>query len=79
MSLAGRGRRSDKDAEHQPSEHAPPEENRGLGNRMARFSKVARVASDVGIDIHSLATHEQSRETQRRGTVIDVPVSDSTY
>ncbi len=65
-------------AKHLISEHAPPEENRGLGNRVARFSKVVRVASDVGIDIHSLATHEQSRIMQRRGTLSVLLASDNT-
>ena len=55
-------------AKHKLFEHAPPEENYGPGNRVAIFSKVVRVANDDGIDIDSLATYEQSRETQGRGT-----------
>ena len=55
-------------AKHLLFEHAPPEENRGIGYRVARFSKVAKDASNVEIGILSLSTNEQSRETQRRSS-----------
>ncbi|MCK5038073.1 MAG: hypothetical protein KAS16_03140, partial [Thermoplasmata archaeon] len=55
-----------------------PEENYGLGDRVARFSKVAKQINIVEIDILSLATNEQSRTMERRGNIFVVLASDNT-
>ncbi len=66
-------------SKHLLCKHAPPEENCGLGDRVARFSKVVKEANNVEIGIFSLTTNEQSRETQRRGNRFDVLVSDTVF